>query len=113
MEKQEKKLLEIFRSLNLEDKNAVLNFAGFLYEKNSPEKNNSDMQPLEIMPPPEESVIAAMKRLKKTYPMIDSLTVFDQASTLLSAHLLQGRDKKEIIDELEKLFLDTFHSCKK
>jgi hypothetical protein len=45
-----------------------------------------------------------MKRLRKTYPMIDPDRLLDEAAGLMSAHLLGGRPAREVIDELEALF---------
>ena len=54
--------------------------------------------------PEKESVVGAMKRLRKTYPMIDPDRLLDEASGLMSAHLLGGRPAADVIDDLEALF---------
>ncbi|MDH4261844.1 MAG: Crp/Fnr family transcriptional regulator [Spirochaetia bacterium] len=111
MKSREKQLLKIFNSLNEDDQKAVVNFAGYLYEKNS-ENAEVAKEPQNIDRPDEESVIAAIKRLKKTYPMIEPMGILNQTSELLSAHLLKGRDKKSVIDELELLFQESYKALK-
>lgn len=54
--------------------------------------------------PAGESVVGAMKRLRRCYPQLDATALLDQASLLMSAHMLQGRPASEVIDELEVLF---------
>jgi hypothetical protein len=59
----------------------------------------------QLQPRPEsESVVAAIKRLTGSYPMLEKQALFSKTSELMSAHLLQGRDAEEIIDELESVF---------
>ena len=54
--------------------------------------------------PAQESVIAAIRRMRRSYPMLDSATMLNDTSTLMSAHVLQGRSAADVIDELEELF---------
>jgi hypothetical protein len=107
----EKQLLEFFRSLDEDDQKAVINFAGYLYEKN-PKEKKATREVVNVARPQDESVIGAIKRLKKTYPMVESMNVLNKVSELLSAHMLQGRDKISVIDELELLFRETYESQK-
>ena len=51
-----------------------------------------------------------MKRLKSTYPMIDSMSVFSQASALMTDHMVKGRNLDEVIDEMEILFESAYNS---
>lgn len=114
--KQERKLLRLFKSLSNEDKQTIVKFARFLTDNNSdsekadqdsPEKINERTvipSPSSIERPAQESVIKAIKRLNKTYPMIDKSTLLDRTSGLMTEHLLKGRDAVSIIDELEEMF---------
>ncbi len=114
--KQERKLLRLFKSLNNEDKQTIVKFAHFLADTNldsekadqdSSEKENESpviSYPNPIERPAQESVIKAIKRLNKTYPMIDKSTLLDRTSGLMTEHLLKGRDAVSIIDELEEMF---------
>jgi hypothetical protein len=46
----------------------------------------------------------ALKRLSATYPMLDRKKLLDATSTLVMQHLVVGRGKVEVIDELEIVF---------
>ncbi len=61
-------------------------------------------EPLPIPRPDGESVMLALKRLAATYPMLDRKKLLDVTSTLVMQHLVAGRDRIEVIDELEIVF---------
>ncbi len=78
-------------------------FAGFLGNKYPPEV----LATAEIVPitrPEREGVINAIKRLSKTYPMLDKRVLFEQTSAAMSAHVLNEVTAKDSIDRLEKVF---------
>jgi hypothetical protein len=78
-------------------------FAGFLADKYPPEA----AAPAEIVPiprPSKEGVIPAIKRLSKTYPMLDKKVLFEQTSVAMSAHVLNEVSSEESIDRLESVF---------
>lgn len=78
-------------------------FAGFLAQKYPPEVATIT----EIVPiarPDKEGVIPAIKRLSKTYPMLDKKVLFEQTSAAMSAHVLKEISSEESIDRLEKVF---------
>jgi hypothetical protein len=52
-----------------------------------------------------ETVIMAIRRLRQTYPVADRRKLFGVTSTLLSAHVLEGRAATEVIAELEQAFI--------
>jgi len=63
------------------------------------------------LPRPEnESVIAAIKRLSKSYPMLDKTTLFDQTSAAMSAHILQDISAEESIGKLEIVFREKYQA---
>ena len=43
--------------------------------------------------------------------MLDKATLLNDTSRLMTEHILQGRDKIEVIDELETLFLQHYQKC--
>jgi hypothetical protein len=45
--------------------------------------------------------------------MIDSMEVFAVASNLMTEHMIKGRDAEEVINEIEKLFEDTYRKLLK
>ena len=98
-----KTLLEIFETLDDERQTTLLQFAEFLQSKGNL-VNQEIPDPLEIPRPESETVVGAIKRLKETYPMIESMTVFSSASALMTDHMVKGRDAMEVIDEMEALF---------
>lgn len=98
-----KALLKIFDSLDDARRESLLHFAEFLQSKGVPVKKEIG-PPLEIPRPESETVVGAIKRLKHTYPMVESMSVFSAASSLMTDHMVKGRDVIEIIDEMETLF---------
>ncbi len=62
------------------------------------------LEPLDIPRPKDERVVAAVKRLSKTYPMLDKNKMLGDTSTLMTAHVMQGKEAAEVVDELESLF---------
>ena len=81
----------------------LLEFAEFLVERH-PQKKQVSSEPIDIERPDSESVVSAMKRLRESYPMLDPEKLLHETSTLMGAHLMQGKPADEIIDELERVF---------
>jgi len=103
----ERRLLRLFRALTAEERASVLNFAAFLHAQHTPPAC-APRTPLPVPRPAQETVVAALKRLRHTYPMLDSAELLDDSAALVSAHLLQGRPAPDAIDELEALFARHF-----
>lgn len=102
MNKQEKQLLEAFRKLPKEAQLNLLDYADFLcirYPAAEPVQERQD-----IPRPAQETVIAAVKRLSQTYPMLNKDKLLHETSGLVSEHLLQGREAAAVIDDLENMF---------
>ena len=83
----------------------MLAFAEFLQSRTRPETPEQLATPLPIPRPPQETVISAIKRLTKTYPMLDIVRLLNEVSVLMSQHVLQGQAENQVVDELEQLFL--------
>ncbi|AGA91354.1 hypothetical protein Thimo_2634 [Thioflavicoccus mobilis 8321] len=99
----ERRLLRLFRALEPGDRRTLLAFAAFL-EGYGAETEAAPREP-ELLPrPPQENVVAAIRRLSQSYPMLERSALIGEASSLMSAHLLQGRAAADVIDELEALF---------
>lgn len=109
MNKSEKQLLNLYRDLPQSAQSNLLDFAAYLAERYPP-RTQLATEPLEIPRPEEESVIAAVKRLSTTYPMLNKDTMLHETSALVAQHLVQGRDVIEVIDELEEIFLQRYQS---
>ena len=105
--KPEKRLTRIFAQLSEAERNSLLDFAEFLASRSTPTKPQS----LELKPiprPADESVVAALKRLRETYHMLDHSRMLNDASALMAQHMMQGRPAGEVIDELEEIFRRDF-----
>jgi hypothetical protein len=90
-----------------ERKVSLCDFADFLYAQADP-VNKEIPPPEEIQRPEKETVVGAVKRLKATYHMIESMTVFSAASELMTDHMVKGRDVVEVINEMEILFEQSY-----
>ncbi|MGB5396267.1 MAG: Crp/Fnr family transcriptional regulator [Gammaproteobacteria bacterium] len=102
-----KSLLQIFESLDTERQNSLLHFAEYLQSKGGLVTKEIG-EPQDIPRPESETVVGAIKRLKQTYPMVESMTVFSAASSLMTDHMVKGRDANEVINDMEKLFDDFY-----
>lgn len=105
--KPEKRLTKIFAQLSEAERKTLLDFAEFLASRSEPVAPDS----LELNPiprPADESVVAALKRLRETYHMLDHSKMLNEASALMAQHLMQGRPAVEVIDELEEIFRRDF-----
>jgi len=107
MSRNTKSLIEIFESLDTERQASLFDFAEFLQSKGGQVVKEMP-DPVLIARPEVETVVGAIKRLKETYPMIDSMKVFSSASDLMTDHMVKGRDAVEVIDEMEKIFEDFY-----
>jgi hypothetical protein len=105
--KEQRRLLRLYGVLDDGRKASLLAFAEFLaqqQEGSNPREPSEAQSPRELPRPEEETVVAAMRRLTETYPMIERDALLDRATSLMMAHMLQGRPAAEVIDELEALF---------
>ncbi len=99
------RLQTTFKKLSSEQQQTLLEFAEFLLTRIV----KKPLVEAKIIPrPPDESVIAAIKRLSKSYPMLDKAIMLDKTSSLMTEHIMQGRDKIEVINELETIFLNYY-----
>lgn len=103
------KLLEIFGTLNDERQENLIDYAGYLQSKGDLVVKEIQ-KPVNIERPEEETVVGAIKRLKLTYPMIESMSVFSAASDLMTDNMVSGRDAAEVIDEMQTLFEEEYQS---
>lgn len=107
MSSSEKKLLAIFKQLGSSEREMLLTFADFLSQrvKSNGKKPEPVPEPEPIPRPESESVVAAIKRLTATYPMLDKPQLLNETSALMTRHVMQGMGVVEVVDELEALFL--------
>lgn len=102
-------LLKLFTVLDKQNQASLLAFAEFLAKRNGTSvslepKASVPLQPKPITRPAKESVVKAIKRLSSTYYMLERDKMLDDTSSLMMAHVIQGRDAASVINDLEKLF---------
>lgn len=112
MKTVEKKLLRLLETLSAEQQDTVLAFVEFLASRNPAVEAAVPQEPLEIPRPAEESVVKAIKRLRETYPMLNTDQLLHEASGFMMKHVMHGKPAVEAIDELETLFVRYYESHK-
>lgn len=101
----ERALVRLFRSLGPEDRHSLLAFAEFLSQRGDrQEEDAAPLDPEPIARPRTETVVGAIKRLSRSYSMLDRSRMLNETSSLMAAHVVNGRPSAEVIDELEELF---------
>lgn len=108
MKRDAKTLADLFNALDKDRQQSLFDYAEFLQSKGGIVQQDI-AEPVEVPKAENETVVGAIKRLKQTYPMIDSMEVFAVASNLMTDHMVKGRDAEEVINEIETLFEDTYN----
>lgn len=100
------RLVALFAALDQQDQQSLLAFAEFLHARKpgAAQPPTAIPAPEPIPRPEQESVVAAIKRLSRSYHMLDKGEVLHQASALMAEHIMQGKDAGQVIDELEIIF---------
>ena len=119
MDVTEQQLIGCFRQLEAADRATLIAFAEFLAQRDpaavpaSPAPAAAAMPA--VIPPPEpierpasETVVGALKRLSRTYPMLDKSQMLSATSDLVAQHILQGTAASEAIDALEQVFREHY-----
>jgi hypothetical protein len=110
LETPDQQLLRIFHELPAGEQQMLLAFAEFLGSRRAAAAEMPVDGPLTVpeperIPRPEqESVVAGLKRLSRTYPMLDKSEMLSATSDLVASHIMQGTDTAAVIDELEMIF---------
>lgn len=125
---ESRQLMKLYRRLDEPERRSLLDFAAFLvarkgdgqmdagslnegsHPSGSDSLNRMPLEPQHETPPENETVVGAIRRLRRVYPMIDGGQVLHQASALMAAHLVHGRPAPEVILELEGLFATQYAS---
>jgi hypothetical protein len=108
MSEYETQLLELFGRLSREQQDKLIAFAEFLDGRDSGQAG----VPVAIPRPEGETVTTAIRRLVRTYPMLDRRRLMGEASKFMAQHALNGRPAGEVIDELEALFVRHYEQRK-
>ena len=114
----QRRLLDLFDRLNEPDRATLTAFAEFLAGRAETQEQpaaqpSRPLEPEQIPRPPKESVVGAIKRLTKVYPMLPREALLNETSDLMSAHVLQGRPAADVINELESLFREHYDRYRK
>jgi len=104
------RLAEIAEQLSRDEQAALLEYAEFMLTRSEHAKTLSMSEPVEISRPEDETVVAAMRRLSDTYPMLNKDKILHEAAGLMSEHVMQGREANVVIDELQLLFQRHFET---
>jgi hypothetical protein len=94
---------KLYESLGEEARRSLCDYIDFLTDRYEPVVVEIP-EPDDIPRPENETVVGAIKRLKAKYHMIESMAVFSRASSLMTQHMMNGRDANEVIDEMEDIF---------
>ena len=101
---RERRLLRLFASLDAQAQETLTAFAEFLASRETVQGRRELPEPQLIPRPARESVVAAIKRLSASYPMLDKARMLNETSNLMTQHVMRGRDACDVIDELEEVF---------
>jgi hypothetical protein len=105
----DRRLLRIYRSLDADNRRTLVAFAEFLAARQDAAKPAEVEAPRPEPRPPGERVVAAIKRLSRTYPMLaQDSGILNEVSSLMAGHVLHGRAPDAVIDDLEALFSRTY-----
>ena len=123
MKSAQLQLLDLFTGLDETGQASLLAFAEFLSTRNPTGSSATPAAvttPKEGVPAPEnierpadESIVGALKRLAKTYPMLDKSEMLGATSDMVATHVMQGTDPTLVIDQLEAIFADHYRKLQK
>ena len=114
MKTAQQQLADLFAGLDEGGQASLLAFAEVLASRNSAPPSASERPsvnvpaPENIARPADESIVAALKRLAKTYPMLDKAEMLGATSDMVATHVMQGTDATLVIDQLEAVFADHY-----
>ncbi len=97
-----RRLAKLYDALSDTGREMLLEYAEFLVSRHA--RPMSTLEPLEIPRPETETVVAAIKRLVETYPMLERSALFNETSGLMAQHMMYARPAPEVINQLEVLF---------
>ncbi len=118
MKSTKQRLIDLFAGMDAQNQASVLAFAEFLATRGNTVAATVNTVPAKV-PEPEnierpagESVVAGLKRLAKTYPMLDKSEMLSATSDMVATHIMQGTDPVQVIDELETIFTKHYEQLK-
>lgn len=118
MADSEQHLMQLYRGLGPADQATLLAFAEFLSTRTAARPATVSRKPVAIPDPepierpPGESIVGGLKRLAKTYPMLDKSEMLSATSDLVASQIMQGTDPAAVIDQLEDIFREHYEQLK-
>ena len=118
MSSTERRLLDLYRMLGGNDQETLLALAEFLRQRgvstpvSGPADTTEIPDPVPIPRPAHESVVAGLKRLSKTYPMLSKTEMLNATSELVARHVMQGTEPAQVIDRLEDIFREHYRNLR-
>ena len=109
--KEEQELIGRFRALSAERQALLLEFAEFLAQR-AVSAALPAVAPVPEPHPENETVVKAIQRLSRTYPMLDRRKLLAETSRCVEQHVIHGRDAGEVITELEIIFAQHYEKRK-
>lgn len=103
-------LLKNLRQLPPEQQQALVDYSDFLCQRYAIEETSVPQTPADISRPQVESVMKAIRRLSKTYPMLESKEMFEKTSSFMMRNLMHGEGSETVIDEMEVFFHQSYQN---
>ena len=116
MASSERQLLDLYRLLGPDEQATLLSFAEFLRQRGATTMDTTRSAPVEIPEPiarpAQESVVAGLKRLSQTYPMLSKTEMLTATSELVARNIMLGTDPAQVIDQLEDIFREHYRKLR-
>lgn len=117
MSNELQRITRLMDGMSHEHKKSLVDFAEFLKQKSQQHPQQSEtqekLQP-EMQPrPDDENIINAIKRLRATFYMLNTDSLLDETSGLMTQHIVHGRAAVEVINDLEALFEKHYQNYQK
>jgi len=118
MKPSQQRLTDLYAGLDEDGRSSLLAFAEFLASRGRVPTVTASKpvvavpEPENIPRPDDESIVAALKRLAKTYPMLDKSEMLGATSDMVATHVMQGSDPAGVIDQLEAVFSKHYSDLK-
>ena len=104
-----RRLDKITNELDSENLSTLLAFAEFLHAR-QPDIVVEVSNPAIVPRPENESVIGAIRRLSRGYPMLARDTLLNEAVSLMTRHIMSGKSAVETIDRVDALFSSRYQA---
>jgi len=118
MASSERQLLDYYQRLGPDGQATLLAFAEFLCQRgpstvDPPRAERVEIpEPVPIVRPEQESVVAGLKRLSQTYPMLSKTEMLRATSDLVARTIMLGTDPAQVIDQLEDIFREHYRKLR-